>query len=142
MKRLSVGIGCRRGASIEQIDAAVRVALGDYAIDDIRSVATLDAKAEEPGLVAFCAQHGLPLRVFSRAQIASLPALATPSAAVQAHMGVGGVCEPCALLAAPAGKLIIPKRVLDGVAVAVVAVAVADTTFVHDPSKTNHQDHR
>jgi cobalt-precorrin 5A hydrolase len=36
----------------------------------VREVATIDLKAEEPGLLAFCATHGLPLRVIAREQIA------------------------------------------------------------------------
>lgn len=142
MKHLTVGIGCRRGASVEQIDAAVRATLGDHFVDDIVAIATIDSKAHEPGIVAFCERHALPLRIFSRAQIASLPdALPTPSVTVHTHVGVDGVCEPCALLAAPQGRLIVPKRVFDGVAVA-IAVTVADATFAQDPSEPNEQDHR
>ncbi|GAB2889493.1 cobalamin biosynthesis protein [Paraburkholderia jirisanensis] len=121
MKRLVLGIGCRSGASFEQIDAAVRDALGAHSIDEVLTVATLDSKAQEPGLLAFCARHALALQAFSRAQIAGAPAGPTPSETVRAHAGVGGVCEPCALLAAPAGQLITPKRVRDGVTVAIAS---------------------
>jgi cobalt-precorrin 5A hydrolase len=138
MKRLALGIGCRTGTSLEQIDAAVRDALGAHSIDEVLSVATLDSKAREPGLLAFCARHALPLQAFSRAQIASAPAGPTPSATVRAHAGVDGVCEPCALLAAPAGRLITPKRVRDGVTVAIASfdtVAHAtDAAHVLNPS--------
>jgi cobalt-precorrin 5A hydrolase len=169
MKRLVVGIGCRRGASVEQIDAAVRSALGPHAIDDIRAIATIDIKAQEPGIVDFCARHALPLHVFSRGEIAAASALAAagqtsaqasaqtdsqtdaqttvqpsaPSSMVRAHVGVDGVCEPCALLAAPEGRLIAPKRAFDGgvtVAIAIVD-SVAHATFDHEPSRQQyHQD--
>ena len=33
-------------------------------------MATIDIKAQEPGLLAFCATHDLPLRVIAREQIA------------------------------------------------------------------------
>jgi len=123
MKRLTLGIGCRSGTSFEQIDAAVRDALGAHSIDEVLSVATVDSKAQEPGLLALCARHALPLQAFSRAQIASAPAGPTPSASVRAHAGVDGVCEPCALLAAPDGQLIAPKRVRNGVTVAIARFA-------------------
>jgi cobalt-precorrin 5A hydrolase len=124
MKRLALGIGCRRGTPVEQIDAAVRDALGTHSIDEVATIATIDSKAQEPGLMAFCARYALPLQTFSRAQIENAPAVPTASAAVRAHAGIDGVCEPCALLAAPAGQLITPKRVLGSVT---VAIAIVDT---------------
>ena len=101
MKTLSVGIGCRLHSSAEQIEAAVRTALGTRAFDQIRVVASVDTKASEAGLLAFCARHSLPLQLFSREQIAAMT-VAKPSSRVREHLGVDGVCEPCALLAASA----------------------------------------
>ncbi|TKC88308.1 cobalamin biosynthesis protein [Trinickia terrae] len=124
LKPLTLGIGCRRFASAEQIGAAVHAALFALGkpLDDVRAVATLDAKAREPGLAAFCARHGLPLLTFTREQIAALPATLTPSPAVREHLGIDGVCEPCALLAAPGGRLIAAKTVRDGVTVAIASL--------------------
>jgi cobalt-precorrin 5A hydrolase len=99
MKTLNIGIGCRSNSSAAQIEAAVLAALGPHAIDQVRAIATIDTKAREAGLLEFCVRHALPLLLFSRAQIAQMP-VATPSAAVREHLGVDGVCEPCALLAA------------------------------------------
>jgi cobalt-precorrin 5A hydrolase len=145
MKRLAVGIGCKRGASVEQIDAAVRAALGPHSIDEIHTIATIDVKAHEPGIVAFCARYGLPLRVFSREQIAAAGADATttPSPAARAHLGVDGVCEPCARLAASGGQLIAPRQVRDGVTVAIAvpfAGTVAEATVPHALSLSHPQD--
>ncbi|MEW9585428.1 cobalamin biosynthesis protein [Paraburkholderia sp. DGU8] len=101
MKTLSVGIGCRLHSSAEQIEAAVRIALGMRAFDEIRVVASVDTKANEAGLLAFCAHHSLPLQLFSREQIAAIT-VEKPSSMVREHLGADGVCEPCALLAASA----------------------------------------
>ena len=126
---LTIGVGCRRGVSAAQVDAAVRAALGTFgtlgilAFEQIRTVATLDTKAGEAGLAAFCALHRLPLRTFTREQIATLDALPGASARVHAHVGVNGVCEPCALLAEPGGRLLVQKHALDGVAVAIACAA-------------------
>jgi cobalt-precorrin 5A hydrolase len=153
MKRLAVGIGCKRGASVEQIEAAVLNALGPHSIDDIRAVVTIDIKAHEPGIVGFCARHALPLQVFSREQIAAAsgsPAAgqtSAPSPHVRAHLGVDGVCEPCALLAAPAGRLIAPKRVFEGGVTVAIATAdatadsVAHATVGREQTQTQHQQH-
>lgn len=132
LKPLVVGIGCRKGVSAEQIEAAVNKALtqaqtqalgqalGQRRISDIREIATIDLKAEEPGLLDFCERHDLPLRVIATATVAARPWVTQPSAWVQQNVGVDGVCEPCALIASGRGSLLVPKTTLDGVAVAVV----------------------
>lgn len=120
IKPLVVGIGCRKGVSAEQIAAAVLLALGPRSLAEVREIATVDLKANEPGLLAFCHQHALPLRIFSHATVASRAWVSQTSAWVQQNVGLDGVCEPCALIAAPRGALIVPKTALNGVAVAVV----------------------
>ena len=120
VRPLTLGIGCRRGVSEEQIAAAVRQALGERRLDEVREVATVDLKANEPGLLAFCERHDLPLRVLARADLAARPFVTQPSAWVQQNVGLPGVCEPCALTASPRGRLIVPKLALNGVTVAVV----------------------
>jgi cobalamin biosynthesis protein CbiG len=102
MKTLTVGIGCRLHSSAEQIESAVRAALGSHAFDEISAIASVDIKAHEAGLLEFCARHALPLKLFSREQIAAI-SVDDPSAAARAHLATDGVCEPCALLAAAAG---------------------------------------
>lgn len=120
LKPLVVGIGCRKGVSISQIELAVLHALGTRAITEIREVATIDLKAEEPGLLAFCTQHALPLRIISRQAVAARPWVTQRSDWVRKNIHVEGVCEPCALLASPRGTLLVPRTTRDGVAVAVV----------------------
>lgn len=120
LKPLVIGIGCRKGVSAERIEQAVRHALQARRIDEIREVATIDVKAREPGLLAFCAWHALPLRIFSRDNVAARAWVTQPSAWVRRHIGVDGVCEPCALLASVRGQLLVSKTALEGVAVAIV----------------------
>ena len=71
LKPLVVGIGCRKGVTAEQIAAAVQQALGDRQLNEVREIATIDLKANEPGLVEFCQQHDLPLRVLASATVAA-----------------------------------------------------------------------
>ena len=120
LKPLVIGIGCRKGVSAEQIERAVNHALPGQALTNVREVATIDLKAQEPGLLEFCARHDLPLRVFTLAQIAARPWVTAPSNWVRENIGVDGVCEPCALLACTRGRLIVPKTACDGVTVAAV----------------------
>ena len=136
-KTLSIGIGCRQHTSADQILAAVRKTLGTYPFEAIGCIATIESKAQEPGLLEFCARYALPLQTFSRAEIATVPAPTTPSAAARKHLGVDGVCEPCALLAVPGGRLIALKTVLDGVTVAIATNACGPAS---PPLKSNHYE--
>ena len=120
LKPLVVGIGCRKGVTAGQIAAAVQQALGERQLNEVREIATIDLKANELGLLEFCEQHNLPLRVLASATVASRPWVTKPSDWVQQNVGLPGVCEPCALIACSRGKLIVPKTALDGIAVAVV----------------------
>jgi cobalamin biosynthesis protein CbiG len=156
MKTLSVGIGCRLHSSADDIEAAVREALGSHAFDTIGAVASIDTKANERGLLEFCARHALPLQLFSREQIAAMP-VENPSASTNKLLGVDGVCEPCALLAAadahatsaasaanatqltpqalvsPRCRLLVPKTIHAG-----VTVAIASTTTGNAPAPTHN----
>lgn len=120
VKPLTLGIGCRRGVDEDQIAAAVTHALAGRALADVREVATVDLKADETGLLAYCEAHALPLRVFARADLAGRAYVTQASDWVQRSVGLPGVCEPCALLASPRGELVVPKTALNGVTVAVV----------------------
>ncbi|PRY08437.1 cobalamin biosynthesis protein [Paraburkholderia sp. BL25I1N1] len=155
MKTLSVGIGCRLHSSAEEIEAAVRAALNAHSFDEIRTVATLDTKAREAGLLEFCARHALPLTFFSLEQIAAMP-VAVPSAAVREHLGVDGVCEPCALLGAaadvaaglgesvignaPRATLLVRKTVYAGVTVAIASTTAHAAHAEHPDNDTQQQD--
>ena len=120
LKPLVVGIGCRKGVTAERIEAAVQQALGRRRLNEVRELATIELKADEPGLIEFCERHDLPLRIFARATVAARPWVTQPSDWVRQTVGLDGVCEPCALIACMRGKLVVPKMILDGVAVAVV----------------------
>jgi cobalamin biosynthesis protein CbiG len=130
MHSLTIGVGFRQGVSVEQIEAAVRTAFeslpapAPHTMADVACVATLDSKAREPALVAFCERHRVPLLAFSAQDVQACfrerPSLRA-SPIVSQHAGVEGVCEPCALLASPGGRLVRSKVALSGVTVAIAA---------------------
>lgn len=127
---LSVGIGLRQDTTVEQIEWAVRAALGARSLDEISVLATLDAKAEHPALAKFSESHRIPLVAFAAAAIEACfddhPTLHRSSAALT-HIGVEGVCEPCALLASRGGTLLVGKHARDGVTIAIAAMAETHT---------------
>jgi cobalt-precorrin 5A hydrolase len=121
LKPLVVGLGCRQGTPADLIDAAIQEALHRLArkAAEVREVATIDLKGEEPGLLEWCQRTGVPLRIIPRTLIQERPWITSASAWVREKVGVDGVCEPCALLATFRGRLILPKTALNGVTVAI-----------------------
>ena len=122
LKPLVVGLGCRKGTPADLIDSAIQEALQKLARTqmEVREVATIDLKGEEPGLMEWCQRTGVPLRIIPRALIQERPWITSASAWVREKVGVDGVCEPCALLATFRGRLILPKAAFNGVTVAIV----------------------
>lgn len=110
-KRLTIGVGCRKGTTQEEILEAVGQALkeGECSIDGVRCVATIDLKGNEPGLKEACLAMGVPLRTVPFDLIERFNGPYQRSALVKEKIGVEGVSEPCALLAGRRTKLIVPK---------------------------------
>jgi cobalt-precorrin 5A hydrolase len=122
LKPLVVGVGCRRGVSSEQIDSAIEYGLTriQRSRGEVREIATIDLKQDEPGLKAWCDRNGVALRIIGRELVQMRPWVTQPSDWVRKSIGVDGVCEACALLATFRGRLLLPKTTRDGVAVAIV----------------------
>jgi cobalt-precorrin 5A hydrolase len=121
MKRLIVGVGCRKGTSQEEILEAIDQALekGERSREDVRCVATIDLKGDEPGLREACIHLGLPLKIVPIDQIKTFGGHYQRSSFVKEKIGVEGVSEPCALLAGRRTKLIVPKLKRGRVCVAI-----------------------
>lgn len=120
LRPLVVGIGCRKGVLASVIEEAVKQALGSRSLKEVRELATISLKAKEPGLLEFSRIHVIPLRIFKQEDIEARQWATKPSEHVMSTVGVAGVCEPCALMASPRGRLLVPKLSFSGVAVAVV----------------------
>ena len=120
---LVAGLGCNRGTDVEEMrDLLVKTfATHRLAISSLRSLATVDLKAEEPGLLALAESFNLPLTIFTRERLKGVAQVLTPSAMVEKHIGVKSVCEAAALLATHRGQLIVPKQKTANVTVAVAA---------------------
>jgi len=121
LKPLIVGIGCRRGVSMQQIDTAITEALSAVSRSkiEIREIATIDLKGNEDAIIQWCEQAGVPLRLIPRSLIQERPWVTKSSPLVYSRFGIEGVCEPCALLGSFKGRLILRKITRNGVAVAI-----------------------
>ncbi|MFH8518698.1 Rv2231c family pyridoxal phosphate-dependent protein CobC [Streptomyces gelaticus] len=106
---LAVGVGASRGAPADEILGLVRDTLRGAGLSplDVAELVTVDAKAEEPGIVAAAAALGVPLRTYSAGELARIE-VPGPSGAPLASVGTPSVAEAAALAAG--GELLVPKR--------------------------------
>jgi cobalt-precorrin 5A hydrolase len=109
-----VGIGARPGVTANKVLAAVDAVL-PAGTTGVR-LATLDARAAEPGLASAAAARGWPLTGHPAAALAAVPVPA-PSARVAAAVGTPSVAEAAALLGG--GTLLVGRTVVGRVTVAV-----------------------
>lgn len=118
-KILTLGIGCRKQMAQEVIEKKVAEVLeaNHLSIEAVSRVCSIDLKAEEPGLLAFCHHHKLPFTCYTAEELSRVPGNFTPSAFVQSVTGVDNVCERSAIRGG--GKLIVRKQAGEGVTVAV-----------------------
>jgi cobalt-precorrin 5A hydrolase len=120
------GIGCRRGTSAPDIEAAIRAALAQAGVgaDALDAIATIAAKHDEAGVVAAAASLGVNVVLIPDAELETVSARTeTKSERVLALIGVPSVAEAAALVAAgPSARLISPRLVL-GAATCALAIS-------------------
>ncbi|MFJ3338341.1 precorrin-3B C(17)-methyltransferase [Streptomyces sp. NPDC086766] len=106
---LVVGVGASRGAPVEEVLGLVEDALRDagLCVRSLAELATVDAKAGEPGIVQAAERLGVPLVTYTAGELAAVE-VPNPSDAPLAAVGTPSVAEAAAL--ARGGELLVPKR--------------------------------
>lgn len=115
---LVVGLGCQRGCPASTLRALLDQALQAHQIElrQIKALASIDLKRDEPGLMELAAQLGLEVMYFSSAQLAGYqPQLSHHSQIAFERTGCYGVAESAALalaehLAQAPAKLLISRQ--------------------------------
>lgn len=132
-KIVHLGIGCRRGTPLENIEALVLPRLEELRLDlrCIAGIASVDLKKDEQGLLAFARKYNVPARFYTADELNGVEGDFTPSAFVQSVVGVSNVCERSAVRDAGGGRLLLKKTSLNG-----VTLAVAAENLVLDFAKT------
>lgn len=119
-KALILGVGCRRGTARETLERrfSALCAACDFWPQAFAAAATIDLKADESGLLDFCAAHGWTLRLFGAEELRRVSGRFTASAFVERRTGVENVCERAAV-ALSQGDLLVRKCAGEGVTFAV-----------------------
>jgi precorrin-4 C11-methyltransferase len=121
---LVAGIGCNRNTTVKEIKEFLEKVLeeSELAISSLISIATINLKADEPGLIAFAEELKLPISFYDKEELNRADGIKSPSDMVEKHTGVKSVCEAAAILASKNGKLIVPKHSTQNVTVAIARI--------------------
>ncbi|MFF9212075.1 MULTISPECIES: precorrin-3B C(17)-methyltransferase [unclassified Streptomyces] len=106
---LVVGVGASKGAPVDEVLTLVEGALAEagLSVRSLAELATVDAKAGEPGIVGAAERLGVPLVTYPADVLAAVE-VPNPSDAPLAAVGTPSVAEAAAL--ARGGELLVPKR--------------------------------
>lgn len=112
-KSLVLGIGCDRGTAPDLVNRGVLTILArkGLSLKSVKELATINAKMDEPALLALSERYGWPLRSFPPEELDIVSGIQNPSETVKHYVGSRGVAEPAALLAAKAEALLVSKQI-------------------------------
>ena len=132
---LVVGMGCRRGVSEDHLRELLDGTLRQHglAAQSLAKIATADIKADEAGMIAMAKSLGIPLEIYGTDALNAAarqpqgatgqPGLNAPTpSAAQDLLGVFGVAEPAAMLAAGTQGVVVPRVKSDRATVAIARI--------------------
>lgn len=122
-RNLVVGLGCNRGTSLQEILELIQRVFREEQLSplSIRNLASVDLKADEPGLLDAARELKRPIEFFTRSELLGVD-VPNPSARVEECVGVASVCEAAAIRSGSNGRLIVTKRKTANVTLAVSRV--------------------
>jgi cobalt-precorrin 5A hydrolase len=99
--KIALGLGCDRNTPLATVKTTIdqALALCQAGIDNVKAVASIDLKADEPALLQLAAEQGWSIRFYSAQELARVD-VPNPSETVRKHTGTPSVSEAAALLAA------------------------------------------
>ncbi len=108
-RSLVVGIGSRRGVSVEELELLLRCTFAESALSPnaIKCIATAELKHDEAAITQLAERLSVPVRYYGADELNATPG---PSGASESQrlLGIVGVAEPAALLAS-GGSIVVPK---------------------------------
>jgi cobalt-precorrin 5A hydrolase len=121
---LVAGIGCNRNTAMEEMKALLADVLATHNLAPacLASLASLDVKSDESGLLSLAENLNLPLIFYNRRELNQVKEIQNPSTMVEKHVGVKSVCEASAILTARGGALIVPKQLTKNVTIAIARI--------------------
>lgn len=121
---LVLGLGCERHTPPADVIALAERALeaAGAQVSDLRFVASLDARSEEPAILAAARHFSVPTSFYDAATLeAEASRLVNPSPVVFVHTGCHGVAEGAALVGAGRDSVLIVPKITSAHATAAIA---------------------
>lgn len=121
VKKIIVGVGCKRGKGADEIVKAIELALAEagLSLEEVRYIASVDIKSDEIGLLEAASLLDIPLRFIPSEDIRNPKLDFEHSEFVQKKVNLPAVAEPVALLAGRRTSLLLKRRKYDGITVAI-----------------------
>lgn len=110
--KVYLGIGCNRDTPVSEIEEAVESFLlnNSLKIEDIKNIASFEAKSDEIGLLAFAKKYNFEIKFYKKDAINALENEFSKSASTK-FFGLKGVAEPSAILVSEYKELLYKKEV-------------------------------
>ncbi len=121
-KEYALGIGCRKGKSVADLEEFCRTVLEreGLSFEDVFALASIEEKKQEEGICRLAEIQRIPYRTFSAADLKAAEGEFHGSAFVEEQMGVDNVCERAAVSACGGdGRLVLEKQAKDGMTLAI-----------------------
>lgn len=119
-KAVVLGIGCRKGKAVEELERKMRQALKHSGIflESVYKVSSIDLKKNEAGILELREKYGWEFETFSAEALEHTEGEFTGSGFVEQVTGVDNICERSAVCASEGGAVILAKQAGDGVTIA------------------------
>lgn len=126
-RTLIFGMGCRRGTSVDELEKAMMegLSLTGRKLSEVRLIASVEDKRDEKGLFQLSEKLDVPLKFISKTLIKTVEDNFPRSELVKNTLGIYSVAEPCAILGGFRCQMLLPKRKMNG-----VTIAIAEERFL------------
>ena len=143
-RNLVLGAGCRKGTPLEALHSAALDFLDSAGVShlSLKALASIDIKAEEPGLKALAEEFGVPFITYSAEELMQTPGRFSASEKVLAVTGADNVCERAAVRASGMGPLLRSKTVYPGITLALARTAPCTQENPHGQKQDMMQSKR
>ncbi len=121
VKNIVLGIGCRRGSMLSEIEPFILDSLSRWNIDlrAVKQIASIDLKADEEGIISFTSKYKIDYKTYSKEALLPYEFLFENSEFVKGTVGVGSVCETSGYLASGGGFKISEKIIGNGMTLSI-----------------------
>lgn len=117
-KVVFVGIGCKKGKELDEIQNLYKKVTMDLNPLSISGIASINIKKDECGILNLCERENLPFTTYTADELLNAKGEFSSSSFVKSITGVDNVCERSAVLASDNGKIIMKKCSENGVTMA------------------------